>query len=95
MVAWAVYDEGDVRVTKGEPRWRTSSENAQRSFCTVCGTGLFYRSEQYLPGLIDVQSATLDDPDRLPAPSAQVQTAERIGWARSIHGLPEFERFPG
>jgi hypothetical protein len=95
MVAWAVYAERDVRVTKGEPRWRASSENAERSFCPRCGTGLFYRSERFLPGLIDVQSATLDEPGRIPAPSAQVQVAERISWATAIHGLPAFERYPG
>jgi hypothetical protein len=95
MVAWAVYREGDARVTKGEPKWRASSENAMRSFCPACGTGLFYRSEKFLPGLIDIQSATLDEPDRMPGPSAQVQVAERIGWARSIHESPAFERYPG
>ncbi len=95
MVAWAVYDEGDVRVTKGEPKWRASSEHAQRSFCPACGTGLFYRSETYLPGLIDVQSATLDEPGRFPAPSAQVQVAERIGWKSHAHALKAFDRYPG
>ncbi len=95
MVAWAVYGEDDVQVTKGEPKWRASSDLAQRGFCPECGTGLFYRNETNLPGLIDIQSATLDEPDRLPAPSAQVQTAERIGWVMSIHALPQFERYPG
>ncbi len=95
MVAWAVYAERDVRVTKGEPKWRASSENAERAFCSACGTGLFYRSEKFLPGLIDIQTGTLDNPDSIAAPSAQVQVAERIGWVTAIHGLPAFERYPG
>ena len=95
MVAWAVYKEGEVRVTKGEPRWRASSENAQRSFCPACGTGLFYRSEKFLPGLIDIQSATLDNPNGIPPPSAQVQMAERVSWTAGIHELPGFARYPG
>jgi len=95
MVAWAVYDANDVRVTKGEPRWRASSENAQRGFCPACATGLFYRSEKFLPGLIDIQSATLDDPGRLPPPSAHVQVAERIAWVRDVHLAPTHERYPG
>jgi hypothetical protein len=95
MVAWAVYAEGDVRVTRGEPKWRASSENGMRSFCPACGTGLFYRSEKFLPGLIDIQSATLDDPDRMPAPSVHVQVAERIGWVKDLHLAPTFERYPG
>jgi hypothetical protein len=95
MVAWAVYEEGDVRVTKGAPKVRASSEHSRRHFCPDCGAGLFFSSAKFLPGLIDIQSATLDDPDRLPAPSAQVQVAERIGWAKNLHLAPEFERYPG
>jgi hypothetical protein len=95
MVAWSIFDHGDVRVTKGAPKVRNSSEYGQRHFCADCGTGLFYVSETYLPGKIDVASATLDDPDAIMAPSAQVQTAERIGWMRDAHLLPAFERYPG
>ena len=58
------------------------------------GTGLFYTNEAIFPGLIDVQTATLDDPDALP-PTVQVQTAERIGWVRGLNEIPAFERFPG
>jgi hypothetical protein len=32
-----------------------------------------------LPGIIDVQSATYDDPDAGPG-RAHIQVAERIGW---------------
>jgi hypothetical protein len=95
MVAWAVYAADDVRVTKGQPKMRASSEHGRRYFCPDCGTGLFYTSEAYLPGLIDVQTATLDEPDRLIAPSAQVQVAERIGWVAEAHALQVFDRYPG
>ncbi len=95
MVAWAIYPKDAVKVTKGEPKSRASSEHAQRFFCGACGTGLFYVSETYLPGKIDVASATLDAPDAIAPPVAVVQTSERIGWAGSIHALPEFERYPG
>lgn len=95
MVAWAVYGAGDVKVTRGAPKVRASSEHGRRYFCPDCGTGLFYTSEAYLPGLIDIQTATLDEPDRVMAPTAQVQTAERIGWAVGIHTLQAFERYPG
>ena len=43
----------------------------------------------------DVQTATLDEPDRMPAPEAIVQVAERIGWAKDLHSLPEHQRYPG
>jgi hypothetical protein len=95
MVAWAIWPNDAVKVTKGSPKVRQSSPHAERSFCGDCGTGLFYVSETYLPGKIDVASATLDAPDGIPAPAAMVQAAERIGWAAHIHELPAFPRYPG
>jgi hypothetical protein len=62
-------------------------------FCPVCGTGIAYRNETNLPGLIDVQGATLDDPERLP-PQVHVQVAERLTWMASAHELPAFDRYP-
>ena len=67
---------------------------ALSKFCGDCGTGLFYTNEQIFPGKIDVQIATLDDPDLIPA-QAQIQTAERIGWMERLNELPIFERYPG
>jgi hypothetical protein len=58
-----------------------------------CGTGLFYSNDETLPGIIDVQSATLDEPDLLP-PEFHTQVAERISWAEKAHELPVFERYP-
>ena len=46
-----------------------------------------------LPGIIDIQSATYDDPDSVPA-GAHIQVAERIKWMESVHELPAFERYP-
>ena len=46
-----------------------------------------------LPGIIDIQSATYDDPDAVPA-RAHVQVAERIKWMERAHELPMFERYP-
>ena len=46
-----------------------------------------------MPGLVDVQSGTLDHPDALP-PTEQIQVADRIGWMKTAHELPAFERFP-
>lgn len=94
MVAWAIYPKDAVKVIKGAPKSRASSEHAERFFCGECGTGLFYVSEAYLPGKIDVASATLDEPDSIGPPNAVVQTGERIGWAADIHALPHFAGYP-
>lgn len=94
MVSWAAFAEEELKVTAGEPRMFNSSGETWRSFCGDCGTGLFYRNQTFLPGIVDIQSATLDDPDALPA-DAHIQTAERIKWMEAAHTLPVFERFPG
>ncbi|KAB1073285.1 GFA family protein [Methylobacterium planeticum] len=92
MVAWAMVPAAQVRIT-GEPVVYHSSEHGRRHFCGQCGTSLFYVNEAMLPGMIDVQTGTLDDPDALPA-RAHIQTAERIGWMATAHELPTFARYP-
>ena len=93
MVAWAAFAEDELEVLQGEAKTFNSSGKTMRSFCGTCGTGLFYRNEEYLPGIVDIQSATLDDPSVF-APGAHIQTAERISWMADCHTLPAFERFP-
>jgi hypothetical protein len=92
MVAWGMAPADSVRI-QGRTRVYASSEHGRRHFCEVCGTGLFYTNDAIFPGMIDVQTATLDDPDQL-QPQAQIQTAERIVWMATAHELPTFERYP-
>lgn len=93
MVTWAMFPEGALAVTRGQPKTIQSSPAVTRSFCADCGSGLFYRNDEVLPGMIDVQSSTLDDPEALP-PTMQIQTAERLSWVQRLHELHAFERFP-
>jgi hypothetical protein len=93
MVGWAAFAEKDFTLTQGEPSVFNSSGTAFRSFCGICGTGLVYRNAEFLPGIVDIQSATFDDPEALP-PAIHIQTAERLGWMETAHELPTFERFP-
>ena len=93
MVGWTMYLESAVRMTKGTPKIYHSSETGRRHFCGDCGTGIFYVNAANLPGIIDVQSATYDDPDAIPA-QVHIQTADRIGWMAEVHLLPAFERYP-
>ncbi|WP_245509197.1 GFA family protein [Bradyrhizobium zhanjiangense] len=92
VVGWTMYAENAVKVTKGEPKAYRSSEHVRRHFCADCGTGLFYVNAS-MPGIIDVQSATYDDPDAVP-PTMQIQVAERLRWMEHAHELPTFDRFP-
>ena len=93
MVAWTMYKQQSVRLTKGAPKTYCSSEHGRRQFCADCGTGLFYTNATVLPGIVDVQSGTYDDPDLVPA-RLHIQVAERLRWMAHAHELPIFERFP-
>ena len=93
MVAWGLVDKDGLKV-EGATKEYASSEHGRRHFCPECGTGLLYTNEQIFPGQIDVQVATLDDPNEM-APELQVQAAERIGWVEGLDRIPAFERYPG
>ena len=93
MVGWTMYSAAAVKVTKGTLKVYASSENGRRHFCGDCGTGIFYFNEKILPGIVDIQSATYDNPDVVPA-RAHIQVAERIEWMKTARMLPEFERYP-
>ena len=93
MVGWTMYALDAVKVTRGDPKVYASSEHGRRHFCPNCGTGLFYTNANVMPGIIDIQSATYDDPDAIP-PMAHIQVAERIRWMERAHELPVFERYP-
>ncbi len=69
-----------------------SSPGTVRQFCGTCDTGLFYANEAIFPGQIDIQTATLDNPDAL-APQIRIQTVEAPHWFDGFDALPRFERY--
>ncbi len=83
-----------MQVTSGEPVTYEGKHGARRQFCGTCGTGLLYTNAEMLPGIVDIQSATLDDAEALP-PGAQIQRAERLAWFDGLAALPGFDRYPG
>lgn len=88
-----MYSAEAVDVTKGTPKVYASSEHGRRHFCGDCGTGLFYENAQNLPGIMDIQAATLDDANQVPA-EVHIQIADRLVWMKDTTDLPEFERYP-
>jgi hypothetical protein len=64
-----------------------------RSFCPDCGSGLFYRNAEILPGVVEVQASTLESPAELP-PTFQIQTAEQQPWVPHLGAITAYERFP-
>ena len=93
VVCWAGFEETSLTLEKGNAKTFNSSGSAFRDFCPDCGTGLFYRNADFLPGMVEVQSATLDNPEALP-PHQHIQAAERLGWMERAHELPSVQRFP-
>jgi len=93
VVAWNAFHQDCFTVLSGEATTFNSSGASMRSFCGICGTGLWFHNEEFLPGLVDIRTATLDNPEAIP-PQAHIQTAERIGWMESMHNLPGFSRYP-
>lgn len=93
MVGWTMYPHEAIKITKGTPKTYESSQHGRRQFCPDCGTGLFYSNASVLPGLIDVQSATYDEPDAIPV-QIHIQVAERISWMEHAHELPKYVRYP-
>jgi len=91
-VAWGLVAADDIEIV-GAPTVYASSEHGRRHFCGACGTSLFYTNDQIFPGQIDVQTATLDDPDAVPL-QAQIQLAEGVAWMQRLDALPAFDRYP-
>jgi hypothetical protein len=93
-MAWLAVKEDQFRHISGDLSTYAGKNSALRQFCPICGTGLFYRNANMLPGIVDVQLATLDEAVSA-VPKAQIQCAERLPWMAGLNELPEFERFPG
>lgn len=91
--AWVAFSNSELTV-EGEPASYFSSEGVERQFCAKCGTSLFYFNEAMMPGVVDILTVTLDDPQSCP-PDAHVNMADAIGWEAGLENLPKFERFPG
>lgn len=92
-VGWLAVRKESFRFTKGKPAVYRSSPGAERRFCGACGAGLTYVNEDVLPGIVDIQIATLDEPGAFP-PRELIQCADAPAWAATLHELPRFARFP-
>lgn len=90
-LAWAIFDEDKVEIVAGELAIYASSPGVERGFCARCGTSLTYRRANR-PGLFDVTTASLDDPEAFP-PVKEIWTEERLSWQAANPALPQFAQF--
>jgi hypothetical protein len=91
-VAWAMFEQSQVVFTAKQATLYASSEDAQRGFCSHCGTPICFTSS-YLPGLIDIAIGCLDKPEQMP-PQFHCWHGERLPWAEFADDLPRHAEFP-
>lgn len=89
-VAWLTFPFEEFSFVSGDPREYRSSPGVSRTFCEHCGTSLTYRHDEE-PDSIDVTTASLDLPDKLP-PTRHIWLEDKVAWENVNDGLPRFER---
>lgn len=79
-VTWVGFDEGHFNLDEGEQalRWFRSSAEAQRGFCSACGSSMLFKSQRWA-GEIHVARGCIDGPiDREPQAHAFHDT--HVNW---------------
>jgi hypothetical protein len=90
FVTWAGFKGEQVRLLAGVDQLCTylSDSGATRSFCSQCGSPLFYESPRW-PGEVHVALASLSGPiDR--QPTAHVYVDDRAPWWHIADTLPQY-----
>lgn len=88
FVTWVGAAQERFAITAGKRalRWYSSSTEAERGFCSECGTTLFFRSERWA-GEVHVARANLDgEIDR--EPQAHVFYESHVPWVKLGDDLP-------
>jgi len=92
IVGWAMFEQSALSCDRQSVQVYQSSKGVERSFCSTCGTTLFFEAE-FIPGLIDITTESFDDPDTV-KPTAHIWTIHETECARSLAGLHRFEELP-
>lgn len=89
FVTWIVTYEKSFAITAGEDRltWYDSSEEAQRGFCSRCGTTMFFRS-RLCPGEVHVTRANLETEAPV-EPQYHCFWDEHVPWIENDAELPK------
>ena len=92
VVAWAMFEESQVSFTKSRPKAYASSPQAERGFCSTCGTQIYFTAD-YIPGLIDITVGSLDHPDSI-NPEFHYWHSEHLAWVEFADKRPRHPEFP-
>ena len=91
LVTWLGVTLDRFKIEEGQELlcWFNSSPEAQRGFCSVCGSTLFFRSPRW-EGEMHISYVNINgELDRVP--QGHVHCATRRSWLKLADGLPCFE----
>lgn len=91
-IAWAMFQEPQVRMTNQPVATYRSSAEGRRGFCRECGTQIQFTGD-FIPGLIDLTVGSFDHPEDLP-PSLHYWDSKRLPWVKFADDLPRHADFP-
>jgi hypothetical protein len=86
FVTWVGVAAGRVTIDERGLRWHASSPQAERGFCTTCGSTLFFRSERWRDEVHIVRANFHGEIDR--EPGAHVFYASHVPWFTVGDALP-------
>jgi hypothetical protein len=82
-VGWLIFPREAFRFVSGKPGTYHTDTDADRTFCTVCGTPLTYHQHGDRPDDMDVTIGSADDGDAWP-PTKDVFLEEKLAWAAPV-----------
>lgn len=85
-----LFNEGELRFTRGQPKRYESSPGVFRGHCDVCGTPISWEGVWHDKPIIETYVATLDDPEAV-APDRHAFIDEKLSWFEVADDLPRFE----
>ncbi len=89
-VAWLTFERSRFEWLSGRPQPYASSPGVMRCLCSNCGSPLTYENDAS-PDLIDITTASLDDPQRF-APTREVWLEHKLSWQAANPALEAFQR---
>ena len=92
LVGWAMFENSAVQVSGDTLTVFASSDGVKRSFCSTCGTSLFFEAD-YISGLIDITTESFDAPDSV-TPTAQIWAAQEGACIRTLKEMVRFDALP-
>jgi hypothetical protein len=90
VVAWTMFDRGQLEFIKGNPQKYASSPGVTRSFCSSCGTPLSWEGAWDDRPTQMVTTASLDDPEPF-QPDRHASCHNKISWFEVDDDFPRHE----